>query len=463
VNFSIVDIETTGSHAAGNRITEIAIFHFDGKKVSKKFSSLINPQEEIPPYISSFTNITNEMVADAPSFEEVADEIYSALDDTIFVAHNVNFDYSFIKYEFERAGITFNRPKLCTVRLSRQIIPGFKSYSLGKLCADLQIQLNDRHRAGGDAKATAKLFQLLFEKDQLKIETALKKNSGEAILPPNLPRNEFDKLPFVPGVYYFHNRDGKILYIGKAKSLRHRVKSHFTIGSDTITRTRLYNQIHSISFECCGNELVASLHESSEIKKYFPPFNRIQKLSENNFGIYRYEDGKSYFRLAIKKVTSSDHPLRNFPSFLEAREFLLEKIKQFELCPKLCGLQIAKEECYDYKAGICHGACCEKEKSKKYNERFEKAVENFYDEEHSYIIIDKGRDSNERAVVMVENGKYLGFGFVQNENAVTDFSFVKEQLQYRRDNRDAQMIIQSFIKRNLVKRVFENKLSMNQD
>ena len=456
MNFSIVDIETTGSHAAGNRITEIAIFHFDGKKISKKFASLINPQEEIPPYISAFTNITNEMVADAPPFEEVADEIYAALDDSVFVAHNVNFDYSFLKYEFERAGIAFNRPKLCTVRLSRQIIPGFRSYSLGKLCADLQIQLNDRHRAGGDAKATAKLFQLLFEKSQPIIEAALKRNSGEALLPPNLPREEFEKLPFVPGVYYFHDSDGKVLYIGKAKNLRHRVKGHFTLGSDTVTRTRLYNQIHSISFECCGNELVASLLESSEIKKYFPPFNRIQKLTENNYGIYRYEDGKGYFRLAMKKVTSSDHPLRSFASIFDAREFLFEKIRKFELCPKLCGLQAAQEECYDHKAGMCHGACCGKEKPKKYNVRFKKALENFPDEEHSYIIIDKGRDSNESAVVMIEKGKYLGFGFVQNENAITDFSFVKEQLQYRRDNRDAQMIIQSFIKRNRVKRIFAN-------
>jgi len=164
--YAIVDIETTGSYASAHGITEVAIHVFDGSKVVKKFESLINPLQPIPRYIQSFTGITDEMVANAPQFYEVAEEIFNILNENFFIAHNVNFDYSFLKSYLLRAGLDLRAKKLCTVRLSRRIFPGFPSYSLGNLCRSLEIEINNRHRAGGDAEATVKVFSKLLENDK---------------------------------------------------------------------------------------------------------------------------------------------------------------------------------------------------------------------------------------------------------------------------------------------------------
>ncbi len=176
--YAIVDIETTGGYAAANGITEISIHVFDGNKIVEKFETLINPCQPIPRYIQALTGINDEMVADAPKFEEIAEKIYAILHDKIFIAHNVNFDYSFIKEGLQEAGYSFNSKKLCTVRLSRKIFPGFPSYSLGNLCQSLQITITDRHRAGGDTEATVKVFQKLLENDKGQhIQKSLLRNS----------------------------------------------------------------------------------------------------------------------------------------------------------------------------------------------------------------------------------------------------------------------------------------------
>jgi DNA polymerase-3 subunit epsilon len=160
--FSIIDIETTGISPYKEKITEIAIYVHDGKKIVNEFTTLINPEKYISSYITELTGITNEMVAKAPKFYEIAKKVVELTENTTFVAHNVSFDYNFIRTEFQSLGYNYNRDKLCTVRLSRKLIPGKKSYSLGKLCNDLKINVKDRHRASGDALATVKLFELLM-------------------------------------------------------------------------------------------------------------------------------------------------------------------------------------------------------------------------------------------------------------------------------------------------------------
>src|SRR6185369_2593954 len=226
--YAIVDIETTGSYAAANGITEISIHVFDGEKVVEKFETLINPCQPIPRYIQAFTGINDTMVANAPKFEDVAERVHQLLNDKIFIAHNVNFDYSFVKAQLNDCGFDLISRKLCTVRLSRKIFPGFPSYSLGNLCHSLGIVVNKRHRAGGDTEATVKVFQLLLENDKEQhIQKSLQRNSKEQSLPPNVPKEHFDRLPYSPGVYYFHNEKGKIIYVGKATNLRYRVNSHF--------------------------------------------------------------------------------------------------------------------------------------------------------------------------------------------------------------------------------------------
>lgn len=219
--YAIVDIETTGGYASANGITEISIQIFDGEKVIEQFETLINPNQTIPKYIQAFTGITNEMVQEAPVFEEVAEKIHTILQGNIFVAHNVNFDYSFIKSHLEFYGYTLNAKKLCSLRLARQIFPGFASYSLGNLCHSLEIEIKNRHRAGGDASATVLLFQKLLANDTKNIITAsLHRHSKEQVLPPNVPQKHFTQLPATPGVYYFHDNKDKVIYVGKAKNIK---------------------------------------------------------------------------------------------------------------------------------------------------------------------------------------------------------------------------------------------------
>jgi len=166
MSYAILDIETTGGSPKKERITEIAVYIHDGKKVVDEFTSLINPEKNIPPFITGLTGISNEMVADAPRFYEIARKIVEITEDKTLVGHNVSFDYRFIRQEFANLGYEYRRNSICTVQLSRKLLPGHKSYSLGKLCSNLDIHIKDRHRASGDAYATVKLFELLLEKDR---------------------------------------------------------------------------------------------------------------------------------------------------------------------------------------------------------------------------------------------------------------------------------------------------------
>ncbi|MFI5221435.1 MAG: exonuclease domain-containing protein, partial [Bacteroidia bacterium] len=293
--YAIVDIETTGGHAESNSITEIAVFIHDGKKVVHQFETLLKPARWIPAYITGYTGITNEMVEDAPLFDDIAEELFELLNGKIFVAHNVNFDYSFIRSHLKSSGFDYNSKKLCTVRLSRKIFPGLRSYSLGNICAYTGIDIENRHRAGGDAIATVELFEKILREDKNgAIDEFLKRGSKEQVLPPNLPKKQFDDLPEKPGVYYFHDEHGKVIYVGKAVNIKKRVGTHFGGNSTRKQKQDFLRTIHSISFEPVATELMALILESIEIKKHWPEFNRAQKKPEFAFGIYDYEDQNSY-------------------------------------------------------------------------------------------------------------------------------------------------------------------------
>jgi DNA polymerase-3 subunit epsilon len=344
--YAIVDIETTGSYAAANGITEVAIHVFDGKKVIEKYETLINPLQPIPRYIQSFTGISDEMVSDAPAFTDVAQKIQEMLNKNIFIAHNVNFDFSFLKSQLLRAGFDLTSKKLCTVRLSRKIFPGFPSYSLGNLCHFLNIKINNRHRAGGDAEATVEVFKKLLKNDKEDfIVKSLQRNSKEQILPPNVPKKYFDQLPSTPGIYYFHNSKGKIIYIGKAINIRSRVNSHFSNNSSGRQKQNFISHIHSISFQSCATELMAQVLESAEIKRNWPQFNFSQKNRENALGIYSYEDQNGYLHLIIEKNKKNLQPVCTFQNIFEGHSILRKVIEEFELCTKLFFLQRNAEFC----------------------------------------------------------------------------------------------------------------------
>src|SRR5687767_10840883 len=309
--YAIVDIETTGGYAANHRITEIAIYHHDGIQITDQYHTLLNPGRNIPFYITGLTGITSEMVLDAPTFEEVAEDLFNLLDGKVFVAHNAHFDYSFLKREFELSGFNWNAKKLCTVRLSRKIIPGLKSYSLGTLSESLGIAITNRHRAGGDASATAKIFDLLLRRDKDNhIAKTLRKNSGETILPPNLAKEEFDGLPAKPGVYYFLNARGQVIYVGKAINIKKRIAGHFTGDAREWSRSKIRNEIHHVSYELTGNELIALILESQEIRRLWPKYNQAQKFRAEEWGVFDYEDRNGYLRFSINLVTKGSRPLK---------------------------------------------------------------------------------------------------------------------------------------------------------
>jgi DNA polymerase-3 subunit epsilon len=374
-SYAIVDIETTGGYAAANCIIEISIRVFDGVNETEHFESLINPSQNIPRYIQAFTGITNEMVQDAPRFEEVAEKVFTLLQGNIFVAHNVNFDYSFVKNHLQFYGYSLNVKKLCTVRLSRQIFPGYPSYSLGNICHSLGINLENRHRAAGDSAATVTLLNLLLQNDKTKvIENSLKRTSKEQVLPPNVPKLHFENLPPHPGIYYFHDEKGKIIYVGKAKNIKSRVNSHFSNNSDSKQKQNFVRHVYGITFQTTATELMAAILESTEIKRLWPVFNSAQKKPEELFGIFMYEDQNGYMRLAIEKKRKNSNPIYTFHYKVDGHGVIRKLMKEFDLCPKLCFMQTDNDTCQGIIEEYCHGACEKKEAPKEYNSRVLQAI-----------------------------------------------------------------------------------------
>jgi DNA polymerase-3 subunit epsilon len=421
--YAVVDIETTGGYAAANGIIELSIKIFDGDRVTEEFETLVNPLQPIPRYIQAFTGITNEMVEDAPPFGEVAQKVFDFLQGNIFVAHNVNFDYSFLKSHLEGCGYAFHAKKLCTVRLARQVFPGLPSYSLGNLCQSLEIELKDRHRAGGDAAATVILFQKILNNDSRGlVQASLHRNSKEQALPPHVPRSHFDALPSTPGVYYFHDQKGKVIYVGKAKNIRNRVNSHFSNNSDSRQKQNFVRNTHAITFQPTATELMAAILESTEIKRLWPQFNTSQKRQEEVYGFFVYEDQNGYMRLAIEKKRKYNQPLYTFHYKVDGHGVLRKLMKEFALCPKLCFMQTDNDACTGMDEGHCHGACEKTEAPGVYNKRVLEAIASLT-HKPSYVVLDKGMSEDEVSCIMVVQGSFFGMGYLpKNVETLTEES-----------------------------------------
>jgi DNA polymerase III subunit epsilon len=444
--YAIVDIETTGGYAENHRITEIAIVHHDGVHVGKTYRTLINPQRAIPSYITGLTGITTEMVLAAPRFEEVASEIFAMLADKVFVAHNAHFDYSFIKKEFEQTGIVWQTKKLCTVRLSRKILPGLKSYSLGSISESLGIKIANRHRAGGDADATVKVFDLLLRRDaEGHIAKALKRNSGETILPPNLPKEDFDRLPAKPGVYYFLNARGSVIYVGKATNIKKRIAGHFSGDAREWSRQNIRNEIHHIRYELTGNEMIALILESQEIRRLWPKYNQAQKHRVEEWGIYTYEDRNGYVRFSVNTVMRGSQPLVRLSSKGDAWNYLWEMVHAFQLCPKLCGLQSAKGLCFQHQTGECKGACQGIEPAKKYNKRVHVMLAGVNEKGESLAIIGKGRTQTEQSLILIKDGSYYGHGFTDRRKSISNFQEAQQLIRTGVETPTIHNLINSYL------------------
>jgi DNA polymerase III subunit epsilon len=437
--YAIIDIETTGGNASRERITEIAIYVHDGEKVVNEYSTLINPECKVPPFVARLTGISDEMLVNAPKFFEVARNIVEITEGCTFVAHNAAFDYSFVKQEFLNLGYKYKRPVLCTVKMSRKLLPGHVSYSLGNLCNSLGIQITSRHRAAGDALATVKLFERL-----LSVDPTLSQIPTDG-LHPALDRSIFSRLPSTAGVYYFHDENGKLLYIGKSKNIHSRVLSHFQ-NSTTNKAIEMRSNTASISFEETGSELIALLLESDEIKKHKPLHNRLQRRTTYKYGLYSLYLQSGYRMLQIEKIKTTGKPHTVFASFDEALVLVHEIVAKYNLCQKLCGLYQNHGACFQHSIGQCKGACIGIEPAESYNQRVDAALKEFHHKWTDMAIIDHGRNEDEHSVVLIENNVFAGFGWISTENSINDPAQIKDCIKPYSDNRDVQQIIKGFLR-----------------
>lgn len=436
--YAIVDIETTGGHAAHHRITELAILIHDGEKITDRFETLIDPGMSVPPMITQLTGIDDKMLEGAPTFASIADIAMEMLQDKIFVAHNVNFDHSFMKREFAEVGMKFLPRKLCTVRMSRKLIPEASGYGLGRLCGFLGINIKARHRAGGDAEATVELLTILLKRDKEGlIEKAINRRSREATLPANLPKSHFDALPECVGIYQFLDRSGRHLYVGKAKNIKKRVMQHFTGSGETQRDQVLKREVRQVEFLETGSELIALLEESHLIRKFWPTLNKAQKFPKANYGIVSYTDRSGKTRMAAKKLLKVDWPVLRGRSILELREVLYRVAREEKLCHLLIGLQQGQSICTradeDGEECFCNGSVL----PKTHNLRMKRALASISWKE-DIMLLGIGRNDKEESMVLIEQGTYIGYAYVPKG---TDHSIQNEALVARKHSDDALRII----------------------
>ncbi len=436
--FAIIDVETTGLNSSKDKITEIAILLYDGKKIYDSYETLVNPEMQIPYRISQLTGIQNTMVKSAPKFYEIAKKIIQLTEGKIIVGHNVRFDYKFLQKEFKEYDYEYKRKTLCTVKTSRKLIPGQASYSLSKLSANLSISHHNQHRAMGDALATASLFELL-----LSIEPGI--GGDEAIkLPSALSKAKIQALTHETGVYYFLNNKKEIIYVGKSIDIHQRILQHLNNYS-TRKSIEMINQIADIKYIVTGGELTALLLESDEIKNIKPLFNRAQRRSIYLYGLFQTIDNGGYYCFSIARTNTNKQAITSFKSLKTAKEFLFKLTEDYELCQAKNGLYTHKGACFNYQINKCKGACIEKENPEEYNLRFQHSLKQLQFQHNNFFILEKGPEIGQKNIIKIENGIYQGFGII-DENDINDRAILHQSINRKSNNKDTQNIINSHLR-----------------
>ncbi len=375
-----VDIETNGSMGEQGRIIEIGVLRVENGKIVETFSSFVNPGRSIPVWIERLTGITNADLVQAPYFDEIADTLQRLFDGAIFVAHNVRFDYSFLKSHFKALDITY-RPKLfCTVRMSRGLYPGIKGHSLEKIIARHSISTANRHRAFDDAKAIYDFTKLAIDEQGIEAFTAnvalqLKTKS----LPPNVEEQAIRELPSSPGVYIFQDEQGAPLYVGKSVNIRERVRSHFTNNTTIIKEMKLSQHSYSIDFIQTDTEIEALLLESAKVKELQPLYNKKLRRTTKQSVLVSNTDENGYLTISIEskvlnELTDTTTIYGVYTSHAKAKSVLESLTRTFQLCPKLIMLEKTKQACFRRQLGMCKGACIGLEPPTTYNARVEVAL-----------------------------------------------------------------------------------------
>ncbi|MBT8187373.1 MAG: GIY-YIG nuclease family protein [Croceitalea sp.] len=418
--FAILDIESTGGKYNEEGIMEIAIHKFDGHKVVDKFISLINPEREIQPFVSNLTGINNKMLRSAPKFHEVAKRIVEITENAVLVAHNAQFDYRILRTEFRRLGFDYQRKTLCTVDLSKKLIPEAESHSLGKLVRSLGIAVSDRHRANGDALATLKLFKLLLAKDSDKeiVTSVIKLESLGELSPRQL--DIVEELPSETGLYYMHNKDGEIIYLGKTKNIKKRVNQHFTnVGH--IAR-KLQKETKKVTYEQTGSELIALLKEHHEVKQKRPIYNGNGAIKGFSYGIYLVQDENGKPLLVPQKANGQTNRLSSFSNGKSCNNFLQKLILEKGL--------------HDNKTQL--------NKLETINDLFQK----YSTSDRDLVLLERGRELGEQAAVLIKNGVLQGFGFTELNHQINNIHILESLITPMQGDLGTTHIIESYLRRN---------------
>ncbi len=374
-----VDIETTGSRVTYDRIIEIGILRVENNQLVDTYQTLINPEVYLSPFIENMTGIRNEKLEQSPTFSEVKSEILDRLSDCVFVAHNVRFDYGFLKNEFKRYDTTYTSKHFCTAKLSKQLFPKFKRHNLDALISRFGFTCQTRHRAFDDAQVLWHFYQTLLQTIDAKVlhnavDLALKKPS----LPTVLSADVFDNLPESPGVYIFYGENDMPLYIGKSINIKERVLSHFSNDYESSREMSICSQTTRIETMVTAGELGALFKESSLIKSMQPLYNRRLRLTQSIVLLTQEITQEGYQSVKIQETKSImadmlDQILGIFRSKRQAKQHLELLVKNYQLCNKFMSLEKTNSSCFSHKLGICNGACLGKEASIRYNMRFVQA------------------------------------------------------------------------------------------
>jgi DNA polymerase-3 subunit epsilon len=397
------------------------------------------------------------MLLDAPPFYEIARKVVEMTEGCIFVAHNVRFDYTFVKRAFEDLGYNYARKQLCTVRLSRMITPHIRRHGLDALCQYHGIDNESRHRAMGDVLATSSLFdKLIMLGGADAIDELINYGIKTSRLPSSISLEQLHDLPEACGVYYLHNEFHEVIYVGKSINIKKRIMQHFA--ENTAKSNKLAQRVHDISYEVTGSELLALLLEESEIKRLQPDVNRQLRRKLFPFALYHFIDSDGYLHILAEKIKKSTPEgytiIKEYPKLAYAKGHLEGLIEEFKLCQHRCGDRTGVGHCFNFKVGDCLGACCGFETSQDYNTRAMEAICYLQRTvQDNFFIIDQGREHAERSVVMVEKGQVTGYGYIDSEIGYANTEFLRDAVKPLKGSRDAQRIVHWYIKEGKMEKI----------
>lgn len=394
--YVIVDIETTGGNKNTGRITEIAAIKHDGEKVVDTFETLVNPERPIPPFVKRLTGISDEMVAEAPLFSEIAEKFDRFTANTIFIAHNVNFDYRFLREEFRKIGMEYSRKKMCTVQLSRKAFPGLPSYSLGKITQELSITLEGHHRAAVDAKATTRLFEKIIQKESQKdlFDLNFGKPDFALIASPLIDEELIDSIPDESGVFRLYNRADEVIYVKRSQHMLTDVCKKLS-EADSKSGQELLKDLHRIDWSPLGSDLLSQLDEAYEVILSKPVFNAGKFSIKPRFAAY-LSVADDVVELTLEKIEKNRKAELFFTTFFEGLDY-------FKELSGSSGVEI------NYVKNGKHST-----PTLDLTELVGNDGKTIFPETE-YLVIDEGRSAFEQSIVLVRGTHVVGYGFVESD------------------------------------------------